>query len=191
MTERDAFDLALELDARGEILNAFDLALEFVYRWEGGYSRDRRDGGGETNLGISRAAFPNENIPEMTRARSRELYLEHYWSRAYCPEVLASAGVALAVSVFDFAVNSGPDRAVRVLQKTGAVAIDGVVGPVTLGALAALPELELLSKYLASRVEFLLGLNQSYFIKGWLRRVVALGVLAGATAGLTTGGENA
>jgi lysozyme family protein len=51
----------------------FDKALSFVLSWEGGYSNDPDDPGGETNFGISKRSYPNENIKDMTKERASEL----------------------------------------------------------------------------------------------------------------------
>ena len=81
----------------------FERALEFVLRWEGGYSNDPRDPGGETNFGISKRAYPRENIHDMTRKRAAELYKRDYWEPAGCEALPYPA----ALAVFDTAVNCG------------------------------------------------------------------------------------
>lgn len=40
----------------------FDLAFEIIIGHEGGYVNDPRDPGGETRYGISKRAYPNEDI---------------------------------------------------------------------------------------------------------------------------------
>ena len=46
----------------------FDQAFERVIGHEGGYVNDPRDPGGETKYGISRRAYPGEDIAGMTLA---------------------------------------------------------------------------------------------------------------------------
>ena len=58
------------------------------------------------------------------------IYRARYWDAVAGDEL--PEGLDLAV--FDFAVNSGPVRAVAYLQAALGVAQDGIVGPVTLGA---------------------------------------------------------
>lgn len=91
--------------------NGFDAALEFVLRWEGGYVCDSRDPGGETNLGISRRAYPDEDIRGMSRSRAAELYKRDYWAKAGC-QILPPS---VALVVFDCAVNQGVSTALTLL----------------------------------------------------------------------------
>lgn len=58
----------------------FDKIMEFIFSCEGGYENDENDPSGETNLGISKKAFPNEDIPNMTKERAKVLYRENYWN---------------------------------------------------------------------------------------------------------------
>ncbi|MBI5843910.1 MAG: hypothetical protein HZB23_04475 [Deltaproteobacteria bacterium] len=45
---------------------------------EGGYVNDPADPGGETRFGISRRAYPNEDIKALTRERAAEIYYRDY-----------------------------------------------------------------------------------------------------------------
>lgn len=83
--------------------DAFERSLAFVLKWEGGYTNDPDDPGGETNFGISRRAYPRENIGKMTRERAAEIYRRDYWEPAGCPAL----PFPLALCVFDTAVNCG------------------------------------------------------------------------------------
>lgn len=40
----------------------FDDAVEIVLKHEGGYVNDKKDPGGETNMGISKRAYPHIDI---------------------------------------------------------------------------------------------------------------------------------
>lgn len=81
-------------------------AIEHVLKWEGGYVNDRRDPGGETKYGISKRAYPNEDILDLTKARAEFLYDRDYWRAMGCDKM--PDGVALLV--FDTAVNCGVKR---------------------------------------------------------------------------------
>ena len=52
----------------------FDRCMNEVFAHEGGYVNDPHDTGGETNMGISKRAYPHEDIKGMTRARAAEIY---------------------------------------------------------------------------------------------------------------------
>lgn len=146
----------------------FDDVFERVIAHEGGYVNDLKDPGGETNFGISKRAYPNVNIKSLSRADARELYRRDYWSRARCDEYDPAIGFQL----FDAAVNSGIENAVRFLQRAVDVADDGFVGPRTIAAinLAAVPDV--LVRFNAERLEFLTKLSTwDRFGRGWARRI--------------------
>jgi lysozyme family protein len=108
----------------------FPRAVALILKHEGGYVNDPADPGGETNFGISKRAYPAEDIRAMTPARASAIYERDYWRRAKCDEL----PWPLAVQVFDMAVNAGVGPAVKMLQKVLGVTTDGVIGPKTLAA---------------------------------------------------------
>ena len=79
--------------------------------------------------------------------------------------------------VFDVAVNSGPRRAVRMLQQAaGANLVDGIFGPATMKAVAAMAPGDIVARLDVSRRAFYRSLvdrdpSQGRFITGWLNRV--------------------
>lgn len=87
-------------------------ALRFTLKWEGGYSNDSDDPGGETNYGISKRAHPKEDIKNLKMDRVAKIYEDGYWKPAGC-EALP---LAESVAVFDTAVNCGVSRAKRWLR---------------------------------------------------------------------------
>lgn len=110
----------------------FESALPKVLRYEGGYVNDPNDPGGETNMGISKRAYPNEDIAGMTIERAAVIYKRDYWDAAKCSMVQ----VALRPLYFDTAVNCGVGTAIKMLQRCGHIPDDGKFGSMT--ALAAL-----------------------------------------------------
>ena len=90
---------------------SFEKAFDFVIGHEGGYVNDSQDPGGETKFGISKRAYPNEDIKALTIERARELYLRDYWLAAGCDNV---ASEPLAILMFDCAVNQGAGRAKQI-----------------------------------------------------------------------------
>lgn len=88
-------------------MSKFDLAIEFVFRWEGGYSSDPADPGGETQFGISKRAHPTEDIAKLTRERARAIYHAEYWEPLGCDRLPGP----VALAAFDYAVNAGVPRA--------------------------------------------------------------------------------
>lgn len=84
-------------------ITAFDKALDFTLRWEGGYVNDSSDPGGETKFGISKRAYPNEDIKNLTRERAAEIYKRDYWDGVGC----GTHPLGDSVALFDSAVNCG------------------------------------------------------------------------------------
>jgi lysozyme family protein len=81
--------------------------------------------------------------------------------------------------VFDMAVNSGPGRAVRLLQSAVGAVPDGAIGPKTLAAVQAQDPATLIETYQRTRQHFLEALPTfATFGKGWTRRVVDVGEVA-------------
>lgn len=109
-----------------------EVALARVLASEGGYVNDPHDPGGETNFGISKRAYPDVDIANLTVDQAREIYVRDYW-RAIRGDELPPA---VALVTFDAAVNMGIKPAVRLLQAALDLPEDGVVGPLTLRAAA-------------------------------------------------------
>jgi lysozyme family protein len=153
---------------------SFESALHFTLSWEGGYVNHPDDPGGETNFGISKRAYPNEDIVNMTIERASEIYKRDYWDKCSC-DLLPNK---TATVVFDLAVNSGTKRARKALQEAAQTEIDGAIGPNTLSRVARYDDTVLARKVLMIRVKFLCLLARKksniYFIHGWMRRTHSL-----------------
>jgi len=183
----------------------FDICLDEVLDQEGGYVDHPSDPGGATNMGITRKtlarwrlvspwwSLPKSAVMELRRTEAAKIYRASYWDR--CRAGQFPAGLDLAL--FDFAVNSGPDRAIRTLQAELDVAADGQVGPLTLGAVetyAARKGLGALIGALCDRRLAFLNRLPTFvtFGRGWTARVanVRATALAMAKADPTTRSTN-
>ena len=81
----------------------------------------------------------------------------------------------LDLATFDLAVNSGPTRAVKMLQTALGVEADGVVGPVTLNAAREADVPQAIRRLTKARLGFLGRLaTWPVFGLGWRRRVLAV-----------------
>lgn len=105
---------------------SFCIAL--VIQEEGGYVNDPQDPGRETNFGISKRAYPQLDIPNLTVAEATTIYYTDYWVKNRCGEIPGN----LALYYFNLCVMSGGVEATKILQNLLGVASDGVFGPVTL-----------------------------------------------------------
>lgn len=171
----------------------FAKCLTEVLRHEGGYVDHPSDPGGATNMGVTRKTLarwrkvtpwtdlPKAQVQDLTLDEAGLIYRANYWNTAGAGSM--PAGVDLAL--FDFAVNSGPDRAIRVLQGVLGVAADGEVGPVTLAAVQAADPRRLVNALCDRRLSFLQRLTSfSVFGRGWTRRVAEIRATALADARL-------
>lgn len=127
----------------------FDDAFTRLIGSEGGYVNRPDDPGGETKFGISKRSYPQLDIADLTLDEAKAIYLRDFWSP------LGDAHPAIKFQVFDFAVNSGIQTALRKLQAAIGVADDGHWGPLSAAALAALPVPRVLMHFAAQRLRFL------------------------------------
>lgn len=138
---------------------------------EGGYVNDPDDPGGETKYGISKRAYPDVDIANLTPEGAAALYRPDYWDAAHCNELPWPVNLV----VFDGAVNQGVFAAKRCLQLALKVTTDGVVGPVTLAAVARRDPLDLAIDVLATRaLRYVSTSNFDRFGRGWLERVIRI-----------------
>lgn len=168
-------------------MGAFEKALAFTLRWEGGYVNDPNDPGKETNFGISRKAYPHEDIKNMTKARATEIYRRDFWNKIGGDELPDGVGMA----VFDFAVNSGVRRAVKALQtglnlsRVSKLTVDGRIGPKTVEASQLKPP-NLINAIQEARGVHFKRLGKSprnkNFVKGWANRLNSLTAVLGGTS---------
>lgn len=155
----------------------FDKALSAVLLHEGGYVNHPKDPGGATNRGVTQAVYDDwrrdhglekQSVKLISPAEVMAIYKYLYWDRIKGDEL--PTGVDYCV--FDFAVNSGVNRAARYLQRAVGVADDGQIGPVTLAAVRAMDAGCLTDGICNARLTFLKGLTTfRTFGKGWTRRV--------------------
>lgn len=161
----------------------FDSALKAILHHEGGFVNHPKDPGGMTNLGVTKRVWEEwvgHEVDEKTmRALTPEIvapmYKAKYWDRIKGDDL--PTGVDYIV--FDAAINSGPGRAAKWLQQTVGAIPDGMIGPGTLGKVAAMPAEDIVEKYQQTRLEFLQSLpTWNTFGKGWGRRVEEVEVAA-------------
>jgi lysozyme family protein len=118
---------------------------------EGGYSNDPADSGGPTMFGITQEVAkangydgPMEDLP---REIAEQIYGARYWD-SVGGDAVANLSKLLVLELVDTAVNMGPGRAGKFLQRSlnvlnrkgklfPDIKVDGDIGPGTLGALAA------------------------------------------------------
>ena len=146
-----------------------------VLQSEGGYVYDKDDPGGETKYGISKRAYPELDIKNLTKDDAKAIYLRDYWQRAKTDKLPSR----LREIYFDMCVNFGIGGAVSVLQKAcngknkKDIVVDGMIGRKTIGACANLEE-ERLRAYRVLRfakIVFERPTSEKYWY-GWFRRAI-------------------
>jgi lysozyme family protein len=156
-------------------MDAFTKSVEFSLKWEGGYSNDPLDPGGETRYGISKRSYPEVDIKKLTRLDALEIYRRDFWGKAKCNLMK----YPLSMVHFDCAVNSGVHQAAVLLQRALGVADDGNIGPKTLAAIQQADADVLATLAIDEREHFYRALVQrtpqlSRFLAGWINRIESL-----------------
>jgi lysozyme family protein len=90
----------------------FPQAFKIVVGEEGNYVNDPHDPGGETKYGISKRAYPNEDIKNLTLERAMFLYERDYWN----PLVAHKLPGKFMFLAFECAVNQGMSHCVHCLD---------------------------------------------------------------------------
>lgn len=154
----------------------FAKAMPHVFSEEGGYVDHPKDPGGATNMGITLATLSawegrrvsKAEVKALTKAKATDIYRENYWNKVSGDDL--PAGVDYAT--LDFAIHSGPARAVKMLQKVVGVDQDGVIGAKTLAAVRKMAADRIINELCDARLAWLKGLGTfSTFGKGWTSRV--------------------
>jgi lysozyme family protein len=123
--------------------NDFDSMLGRTLAVEKGYHKFPWKLGGETNMGISKKRYPNEDIPNITKDRAKFLYHRDFYKNIGLDKI---GYPSVAYKLFDFGVTSGPEDSIGTLQKvlnklnkdnkTGrSVPVDKMLGKETLNEL--------------------------------------------------------
>jgi lysozyme family protein len=156
--------------------SSYETALAFVLQYEGGYVNHPKDRGGPTNLGITQktlSRFRGEpvtiaDVKALTVAEAARIYRQNYWDEIQGDDL--PAGIDLAL--FDFAVNAGPGRAIKLFQAVLNVTQDGLIGPRTLQAAKKGKASFIISALCSVRIDYKRRLSSwATFGRGWARRV--------------------
>jgi lysozyme family protein len=96
------------------MVDLFSKCLPVILKHEGGYVNNPNDPGGETKYGISKAAFPELDIKNLSLEEAAKIYRGKYWGPS-CAETIKDP--VLALLHFDTAVNMGVNAALHILQE--------------------------------------------------------------------------
>ncbi len=103
----------------------FEMILKMLFGIEGGYSDNPNDKGGKTNLGVTQDTFDawrkKNNMPkgsvkmDLTKDEAKDIYYNMYWKESGADKLKDPRD---AMVLFDTAVNSGPETAKKMFQKS-------------------------------------------------------------------------
>lgn len=168
-------------------MSSFDDACLVVQKHEGGYSNDPDDHGGATNFGITMkdlATFRGHGVTEddvknMKFDEAKLIYKAFYWDVMKLDQIYDSK---LQTIFLDQGILHGPQSCIRIIQRVMKMPSDGIMGPLTIGAVNFTN-----SKIFAKK--FIFWLQNSYvdicvnepsqlrFLKGWIARTQDLMML--------------
>jgi lysozyme family protein len=155
-----------------EDFNAF---FEFLKEWEGTtYENDPADPGGETKYGIDKRSHPTVDIRSLTEESAKKIYWQEWNAQG-----VADFPVPLRQVYFNYCVNTGQSRAVKLVQQALGLKIDGILGPVTKAAIAKCDHVAVAHKTSDFADSFYRSLNKLRFMRGWLNRNHAMRSLVG------------
>ena len=153
----------------------FDKCLSMLLVHEGGYVNHPKDPAGMTNLGVTKKTYDNyyntdideQEMRELSKADVEPIYKDQYWLKCHCQEL--PSGVDWAV--FDYAVNAGPSRAAKALQRAVGALEDGIIGPQTLALVKQENRIDIIDEIAEYREDVYRSLGTfDTFGRGWLRR---------------------
>ncbi|NCX93262.1 MAG: hypothetical protein EBX40_01115 [Gammaproteobacteria bacterium] len=131
----------------------FETAVSIILDHEGGYVNDPKDRGGETRYGISKRAYPDLDIKNLSKADAIAIYRKDYWDKIKADTLPGW----LRLMAFDCAVNQGVGACQSILK---AIKVDD--GPASV--LASFADFRL--------VRYARNPTFDRFALGWTRRLV-------------------
>ena len=154
----------------------FEKSLAQVLKHEGGYVNHSRDPGGHTNLGVTKKVYEKwvgrqvsiDEMKALTPEIVAPIYKKNYWDKMKLDDVEIAG---LDFFLFDFAVNSGPGRSAKYIQKLAKVTADGAIGPISVRAINNLEASAAIEEIYDMRQQFYERLDTfDTFGRGWTSR---------------------
>lgn len=161
-------------------MSTVDSIIDAILAAEGGFVNHPDDRGGPTKYGITASTLswwrnapvtPLE-VEHLTEAEARAIYHDRYIVQ---PGFLSLPEPLRTVTV-DWAVLSGPETAVRGIQRALGVPVDGKLGPVTISAARAVRARTAAVRVCAEQARQIGRIisndhSQAVFAAGWMNRL--------------------
>lgn len=167
-----------------------DSMINDILRREGGYVDHPADRGGATNYGVTQQTLAEylgrtvtkDDVRDMDIELAREIYRKNYY---YGPKI-DRLPESIQPFIFDCAINHGPVRAIKFVQKVcndagvaAPIGVDGKMGPATERAATSTQNglgLVFLNELIEERRRFYRSIverdpTQEIFLAGWMNRV--------------------
>lgn len=166
---------------------SFTPALTNTEKWEGGYSNNPNDSGGETYRGISRHSFPSwsgwaiidatSNKNDLNSNASLQVLVGDFYHSTFW-KYGAINNQAVANKLFDCAVNVGTVHSTKIAQQVCNIPMDGLIGPNTISAINQKASDAFLSAFDSAAEAYHKAIaadnpRDAAFLAGWLRRDAA------------------
>ena len=142
------------------------------------------DKGGPTKFGITKRALSRarggavttNDVHILERDEAKDIYHDAYVLSVKGDEL--SHG-PLRLAMIDYAIHSGPKRAVKAIQEIVGVTTDGIMGPITWQAITERRPESLFLKLMAERTTYLTRIvsrdtSQVSFVFGWGKRLAKI-----------------
>ena len=165
----------------------FDSSFLHVMQSEGGYVNDPKDPGGETNLGVTKAAWAaylgrpvaDGEMKALSVETVKPFYKKMYWDKMRGDELPKG----LDYLAFDFAVNAGAGQAAKFVQRAVGAVADGAIGPATVALVLNVDPRTLILGFTNQKEMFYKDLAErkpdlTKFLKGWLTRASTVATTA-------------
>ena len=103
----------------------------------------------------------------------KKVYKLNYWKKLHIDDITQNK----ANMLFAFAVNVGSKTAIKILQKTLNVKIDGIIGRITLRALANVDFKDFEKDFKINQIGYYIDITRKNptflaYLKGWYNRVL-------------------
>lgn len=164
------------------MIENWEKSFALMIKHEGGYVWDKDDAGGETNLGVTKAAWSqylgraieDGEMKALTVEVVKPFYKKCYWDKVQGDKL----PTGIDYLAFDFAVNAGVGQSAKFLQRCVGATEDGAIGPITLAKIAEADADDLVEKFTKVKTDFYNDIvarkpSQAKFLKGWLNRVAS------------------
>lgn len=163
------------------------IVLEWLGLSEGGEVNHPNDPGGHTNHGVTQKTFnawrkSNGLVPQsvslLTKGDADKIFVDNYFRPIWFDKLPSGLDYAMV----DYAINSGPSKAIKALQKIVGTKVDGVLGVNTMAKINECDPRDLVIVLCEERFAFMKRLKVwPTFKNGWTTRV--MGAEIGAQAG--------